>query len=325
MPVGTAISDRNNIIISIGHCNTKAPMGPGGGKLPELPEVEVICRRLECELPGKKILNLELLTPSSLKGAGDEFPETLRGSRIRNVRRRGKLIVMETDAGLSLVIHLKMTGQLILSSLREAGRHCRLIMTFQKDGGEAVYLLFNDMRRFGYLLPLFDDRDNTDSPLKNIGPDALGISLEDFSRIVGSSGRRIKNLLLDQARIAGLGNIYVDEILHRAGVNPLTPAKEIPPELVENIHSTMGMVLERAIETGGSSVRNYIDSSGRDGSFQKEHAVYKRQGEPCTTCSSPIHRTVVAGRGTYFCPECQPPPDHHRPASGSSSREPGGC
>ena len=283
--------------------------------MPELPEVEVICRRLKRELPGKEILEMELLTPSSLKGAALDFPEALRGSRIKKVRRRGKLIVLETDGGFSLVVHLKMTGQLLLTSRREAGRHCRLILKLQGEKGAVVYLLFNDMRRFGYLLPLPDDHQGMDSPFRNIGPDALDISLVDFTRTVGSSGRRIKSLLLDQAMIAGLGNIYVDEILHRAGVNPLTPAAGLSPGRVEKIHSAMGLVLGRAIEKGGSSVSNYIDSSGRDGSFQKEHAVYKRQGDLCTTCSSVICRTVVAGRGTYFCPECQPPPDQGRPAS----------
>jgi formamidopyrimidine-DNA glycosylase len=284
--------------------------------LPELPEVEVICRRLKLDLTGRTIASIHLLTPSTLRRTSEDDLVSLAGSRIRDVRRRGKLIIIETDSRFSMVFHLKMTGQLVAGAGKTAGKHCRAVIDCRGEDGSMLHLHFNDMRRFGYLLLVPSGLEEETPPVSSLGPDALTVTPEELAGITGTSRRQIKALLLDQTRLAGLGNIYVDETLHLSGIHPSAPASGISRDRIVKMHSVMCDVLQRAISRGGSSVRDYVDSEGRSGSFQREHTVYGRAGEPCTGCSTPIRREVIAGRGTHFCPDCQ----RKRPRRKSRSR-----
>lgn len=271
--------------------------------MPELPEVETICRRLASRLRGGVILDIDLLRPGILR-AGDI--KTLSRKVITAVRRLGKLVIIETGGEL-VIFHLKMTGNLLLLEDKQPGRHCHLVIHGLDRDGIDFFLHFHDMRRFGYLCVLPSSDGASGPPICLLGPDALCISQRDFISLLDSTRRRIKSLLLDQSKIAGIGNIYADEILFWSRINPITPSRELSIRQKRSLYSNMGKVLREAIDQGGSSVSNYVTPAGTKGSFQKKHAVYRRRGQPCPVCLETIVRKSVGGRGTYFCPACQAP------------------
>jgi formamidopyrimidine-DNA glycosylase len=211
--------------------------------------------------------------------------------------------LIRLDGGRELVVHLGMTGSLVLSSPREERpRHTHIVFHLE-DGRDLLYL---DARTFGETALL---RRGDRSPLRGLhcmGPEPLA---EDFTCEVLASalrGRcRVKSALMDQSRLAGIGNIYADESLHRAGVSPLRRLDELSPEEIERIHAAVREVLEEAIKRGGSSVSDYVDLRGDRGSFQDSHRVYRREGECCPRCGTTIRREVISGRSSYFCPKCQ--------------------
>lgn len=287
--------------------------------MPELPEAETIARQLDAALRGAVVTGLEVFQAGSLVAASGEAPDNLLAKTVRAVWRRGKLVAADLGGTHLLVLHLKMTGRPTLAPTRSPGRHTRFIIRLRRPDGSEVFLHYDDIRRLGraYLLPA--PGAGSSRPLKDLGPDALAVGPARLARILGATRRAVKPLLLDQTRIAGLGNIYADEILHRAGVHPLSPASSLPPRKIRAVHRALRRVLRRAIELGGSSVRDYRQPGGREGSFQKEHAVYGRAGQPCRRCGRPLRRIVVGGRGTSFCPLCQPLP-RRREARGAGPR-----
>ena len=290
--------------------------------MPELPEVEVTRRRIAPLLVGRRIRRVRttadsyfFLTPPQQLRRG------LAGRTVTALSRRGKYLVADLDAGGRLVVHLGMTGQLFSSgaaSLRllsatartalapeqqvsfrpDAHTHLRLLF---EDGGEAVYL--RDVRKFGKVLLL---RAGEDHPrLARLGSDALEVTGEHLFESTRGRAVAVKNLLLDQSVIAGVGNIYADEALFLAGVRPSRRAGRVTRRECDAIASFLRQVLRRSIETGGSSISDYVAPDGRDGAYQSERHVYARKGCACPRCGVAVKRTVIGQRGTHYCPGCQ--------------------
>jgi formamidopyrimidine-DNA glycosylase len=209
---------------------------------------------------------------------------------VRSVRRYGKYILLELDRGL-LAIHLGMTGKLLASG--GEGPYTRAVLVLDRGA-----VRFDDVRQFGSVRWLRREPDK-------LGPDALAISAEDFLQRLRACKARLKPLLLNQAFLRGLGNIYTDEALFRAGIHPLAVAARLSRQRALGLHSAIVEVLSEAVARGGSSISDYVDAEGRPGWFQLQHRVYQRTGEPCPVCGEPIRRILVAQRGTHFCPRCQ--------------------
>ncbi|MFN8159788.1 MAG: bifunctional DNA-formamidopyrimidine glycosylase/DNA-(apurinic or apyrimidinic site) lyase [Solirubrobacterales bacterium] len=286
--------------------------------MPELPEVETIRRQLEPELAGRRIERLEVL---DARWSRPEPPAALEsavsGRRIRAIGRRGKYLLVELDGGRTLVMHLRMTGNLLLAGGEDGGRvpgdrriyrpsgeerHLRARFTLD-DGRE---LWFTDARRFGEGF-LVDRAGLAERFRGRLGVEPLS---EEFTpRVIAehAAGRTapLKSFLLDQSGVAGLGNIYADEALFRARLHPLSPAGSMRPEHHAALCEAIVETLEAGIAGGGASIDDYRDSRGERGTVQEEFLVHIREGKPCFACGEPIRRVVVAGRSTYFCPSCQ--------------------
>jgi formamidopyrimidine-DNA glycosylase len=290
--------------------------------MPELPEVEVTRQRIEPLLVGRRIARLRttansyfFLTPP------DRLRRGLRGRTLQALVRRGKYLVGELDGGGRLLLHLGMTGQLFsenTTSLRllsatarsalspEAQQqfrpdsHTHLRFAFE-DEGQEVY--FRDVRKFGKVMLLAPGE--TNPRLDRLGPDALEVTGVALHAATRKRNAAVKNVLLDQAVIAGVGNIYADESLFLARVRPSRRASRVTRAECDAIAESLQRVLHRSIETGGSSISDYVAPDGTDGAYQSERRVYARKGEACHDCETPIRRTVVGQRGTHFCPACQ--------------------
>jgi formamidopyrimidine-DNA glycosylase len=244
--------------------------------MPELPEVETIKRQLARKLVGKK----------------------WSAKKIVGVRRRAKMLLVDFVDGSSLVFHLKLTGQLIFNG--QPGRYTRQVFNFS-DG---TRLVFNDKRKFGW----FKLVSNVDSlkEIKKLGPEPFDVTPADFNkRLLVRRRAKIKSLLMDQTFIAGIGNIYADEILFKAKVRPDRIASSLTKPEVKEIFSSIKKVLTAAIKAGGSSVEDYIDAEGKKGGYRKLHKVYQRTGQECFKCATPIKRLKLGGRSSHFCPHCQ--------------------
>ena len=230
-----------------------------------------------------------------LRGDPDETAQRLAGRKIVSLERRAKFIMMHLDSGAGIfTVHLGMTGKLLVGG--EIGKHTHAIL--QLDRGVLTY---DDPRQFGRLewsagVPL---------SVAKLGPEPLLIEFEDFWRSLHKHKTKLKALLLNQEFLGGVGNIYADEALFRAGIHPLTLAAKLSQPRARRLYNAIREVLSEAIESRGSSVSDYVDADGRLGSFQQSHRVYQRDGQPCLVCGRPIRRTLVAQRGTHFCPACQ--------------------
>ncbi len=290
--------------------------------MPELPEVEVTCRRLEPRLVGRRIASVRTTRPSYLfLTSPARLRRELPGRTVESLSRRGKYLIAGLEGDRRLIIHLGMTGQLFCSGAesvrlmsrgsasaltpeQQAGfrpdRHTHLRLGFE-DRGPDVFL--RDVRKFGKLMLLGPGQDHP--RLDRLGVDALEVSGEGLFR--ASRGRRaaITNLLLDQGIIAGVGNIYADEALFLARLRPSRRAGRVTRRECEELAGALRRVMLRSIETGGSSIRDYVAPDGRDGAYQDERLVYAREREPCYDCSGTIRKTVVGQRGTHYCPTCQ--------------------
>ncbi len=268
--------------------------------MPELPEVETIRRTLAQHLPGRRICEVEIRLPKLVSPEPERFQHLLRGQRFSSFARRGKLLLAHLSDWV-LLVHFRLTGQLIyLPKFTHEPRFTHLVFTLDQG-----YLFYADLRQFGGL-ELVAEKDLVNHPfLKKLGPEPLDLDFQRFYKLL-QRRRRLKALLLDQEVLAGLGNIYVDESLFRAGLHPERLASSLDRKEAQKLWQVIRQVLLKAIETGGSSVRNYVDGEGREGTFQNHHLVYNKKGEPCPRCAHPILYTKIAGRGTYFCPQCQP-------------------
>jgi formamidopyrimidine-DNA glycosylase len=270
--------------------------------VPELPEVETIARGLANAVAGKTIASVTVTMPKiAVAPAGVEFEQALAGDTIAGVGRRGKYVVFELASGRRLAVHLRMTGRLIVqpAGYPEPYPYTHVLLTFT-DGSR---LSFADVRQFGRmrLLPAGDpwDADGGIEPLSQ------GFTSETFVSMLDGRRTPIKTFLLDQTRIAGVGNIYACEALWEAGIRPSRPSHKISRPARRRLHGAIQNVLQRSIEARGTSVDDYVDAEGLKGGFQNQLAVYGRLGEPCPRCGKPIVRTVIGQRGTWWCRGCQ--------------------
>ena len=242
--------------------------------MPELPEIETIRRQLFRKIIGKK----------------------LNGRKIVNIRRRAKILMIDFENGHSLLFHLKLTGQIIFNG--KLSPHTRKIFKFD-DGSR---LIFNDVRKFGWWKEVKD----TKKIEKEFGPEALEISAKTFKNLLkGRPKAKIKTLLMDQKFIAGIGNIYSDEILFVSRVRPLRLAKTLSGKEIQQIFKNIKKILKAAIKSHGSSSQDYLDAYGRKGNYIKYHKVYRKEGEHCSRCGAKIKRIKMSGRSAHFCPQCQ--------------------
>lgn len=256
--------------------------------MPELPEAETIVRGLRPHLEARRILRVELYA----RRACPDAPEALAGRRVTAVRRHGKQVVLSLDSGASILVKLGMTGALLWNG--EPGPYTRARLEI--EGGGA--LLFDDIRQFGSLR-LVRAVEGT------LGPDPFEITAEDFAARLRSRNTQVKRALLDQSLLRGLGNIYSDEALFRAGIDPRARTRRLSRERARRLHAEMIGLLDEAIQLRGSSISDYVDAQGRRGAFQARHQVYGKAGEPCPRCGTRIERIVVAQRGAHYCRRCQ--------------------
>ncbi len=288
--------------------------------MPELPEVETVARQLEPELEGRRIEELEVLDARWSRPVPPErLGAEVSGSTIEALGRRGKYLLLGLDDERTLVMHLRMTGNLVLVEGEDvldpsegrrlyegerstSARHLRA--RFLLDDGREVW--FTDPRRFGeaFLLPnaelegRFAGRVGVEPLSGEFTPEALGA-------MAANRSVPLKSFLLDQKGVAGVGNIYADEALYRARLHPLSPAGSMKPEHHAALRDAVVASLEAGIEAGGSTIDDYRDGRGQKGTMQEKFLVHTREGEPCPSCEGEIVRIVVSGRSTYFCPSCQ--------------------
>lgn len=270
--------------------------------MPELPEVETIRAQLAPRLEGRQLTRVEILDPRLTRPFDlFEVAEELEGDRIVSVGRRGKYLVLRLESGLVLLVHLRMTGSFGF----EPTSHERAVIELD-DGTRVVY---RDVRRFGTWLVLDDAEIDTYLAGKN-GPEPLGprFTSEWLAAMLAMRRAPVKSVLLDQRVVAGLGNIYADEALWRARINPLRPAAMLDRDDVRRLHRAIREALKVGIDRQGSTLREYATPEGSSGRMQEEFRAYGREGEPCPRCGTPITKARVGGRGTWFCPRCQPLP-----------------
>ncbi len=287
--------------------------------MPELPEVETVRRGLARLLPGRTVQEVDFDWPKSFPNANVDVKQFLIGANVTTVGRRAKVLLLELSSQYSLVIHMKMTGQLVFrgNEARFGAGHpsdsligklpdksTRVTLTFS-DGSK---LFFNDQRKFGWvrLLPTVEVM-NLDF-FQKVGPEPLGA---DFNwellkqRLLRRKKTNIKAALLDQTVIAGIGNIYADESLWGAQIHPLTLVNKLSDEQFHKLYEELVFVLELAIEKGGSTDKNYVNAEGRRGSYLSFARAFRREGQPCPRCGHMIQKIRVAGRGTHICPRDQ--------------------
>jgi formamidopyrimidine-DNA glycosylase len=273
--------------------------------VPELPEVETIVRDLREVMVGRRIVKARVDVAKMADCGPRKFAGLVAGRTILSSDRRAKYILLGLSGGVRLVVHLKMTGQFLIGSIpKNWPEHVHAI--FELEDGEA--LLYRDMRKFGRLYAFTEGNFEEWLRSKNLGPEPLEMAADEFALLLAGRRGRIKPLLLDQTFLAGLGNIYADEALFAAGVHPLFPAERVSRDKALKLHREIVRILTAAIGQRGSTTRNYQGLKGAAGRFQNLHLVYGKGGEACPHCGQAIVRTVVGGRGTHFCPCCQPAP-----------------
>lgn len=302
--------------------------------MPELPEVETIRAGLNRLLPGRRLKAEEHDWPKSFPNAPADVDRFLIGAEITSVERRGKALMIGLSSGYSIVIHLKMTGQLVFRGPHErfgAGhpsdslvgdlpdRSTRVTLTF----ADSAKLFFNDQRKFGWMklipTPAVAEMDF----FRKLGPEPLGPDLDAKileRRMARRRGTSVKAALMDQTVVAGVGNIYADEALWGAKIHPATLVASLGPAQFRALYQELVYVLRLAIEKGGSTDRNYVDADGKKGSYLSFARVFRREGLPCPRCGTTILKTRVAGRGTHLCPVCQKVPRQGRNTRGTKAR-----
>jgi formamidopyrimidine-DNA glycosylase len=285
--------------------------------MPELPEVETVRRGLEPVLDGARLAQVEARRPDLRFPLPPRFVKRLTGARVEALSRRAKYLLWRLDTGETLIVHLGMTGRFEIAGadrsrpgvFRQAAsyedKHAHVL--FQTDRGDRV--TFFDARRFGYMDLVSTAELDQSRWLAGLGPEPLGngFNAAHLAQAFEGKVQNVKATLLDQRIVAGLGNIYVCEVLHRARISPSTPAGRISMRRLETLAAAVRQVLEEAIAAGGSTLRDYARADGELGYFQHSFQVYGREDEPCLTpgCRGVVRRKVQAGRSTFFCPVCQ--------------------
>ena len=278
--------------------------------MPELPEVEVVRRDLDREVAGKRIKTVETNGARSVRRHKNraEFASKLEGKRVTDVARRGKYLLVRIEGGDVLVIHLGMSGQLLRakSAKEPMPKHTHVVITFTQGG----QLRFVDPRTFGEMfVTSYDDLEHQVDELAHLGLDPLEqtMSWERFGELIASRSTKLKTALMDQTFLAGIGNIYSDEILFEAGLRWDRLTDSLSPEEVRRLYRAMMEILQDAVKYRGSSLadQQYVDVFGKPGEYQLHHNVYAREGQACRRCRRPVVRQRVGGRSTFFCDTCQ--------------------
>ena len=274
-----------------------------GGVMPELPEVETVRRGLEKLILGKKISNIEIRYPKMIKTDLNQFQKELPGQVIQSMGRRGKYLLFNLRDKV-LISHLRMEGKYFYypDEIPER-KHAHILVHFE-DGTTLVY---EDVRKFGTMELLAPELLDSYFISKKLGPEPTDqdFDLGRFKLALKKSKKPIKSHLLDQTLVAGLGNIYVDEVLWRAKVHPSRHSNILTAQEARKAHDETIKVLGQAVEKGGSTIRSYTNAFGEDGTMQEFHQVYDKAGQACSRCGSTIEKIQLGGRGTYFCPKCQ--------------------
>lgn len=273
--------------------------------MPELPEVETVCRRLRPFVTGKTIQTVDILDEKIIRGhEAGVWEQQLNGEKIVDVERRGKFILFKLTNGY-LVSHLRMEGKFFPhDSIEVPAKHTHVVFTFT-DGSTLHY---NDVRKFGTMELRTMEAVHSTPPLSLLAYEPFDERVTGEAlhrRLQRMKSRAIKTALLDQSVFVGLGNIYVDETLFRSGVHPTRTAASLSLSEVESVRAEAIAVLSEAIERGGSTIRSYTNPDGATGTFQERLYVYGQTGEPCRQCGHPIEKIKLGGRGTHYCPHCQ--------------------
>jgi len=264
--------------------------------MPELPEVETIRMQLEKFLRGKKITGVEIKTAKSFP---DDKKKVL-GARMTGTRRFGKVLVIDLDNGYSLLVHLKLTGQLLVGGT--IGPHTRVIINLEKG----QRLIFNDLRIFGWIKIADSGQVTADRLISKLGLEPLkDLTLTKFKDLLAKTARPIKIVLMDQEKISGVGNIYANDALWLAGIDPRTPARQLDGSTAGQLYEAVLEVLKKGIRYGGASDQHYIKPDGTKGKYQDHFLVYGREKMPCLRCKAKIEKFFLGGRGTYVCEVCQ--------------------
>jgi formamidopyrimidine-DNA glycosylase len=270
--------------------------------MPELPEVETIVRELRGSAAGKTIIGIDVLFPSSFITFPDAKDAVSKGIKIKDVVRRGKYIIFVLEGGLRLVVHLRMTGRLMWTVEDDRRKFVRLVIAFT-DGTK---LYFSDVRKFGRVW-LFPEREfEQRTGIFKLGIEPLSADYGSFRKTVAGRRGILKNTLLRQDLLAGIGNIYADEINFRAGLHPSSRLESVSLPKIRKLYGAIRACLEEGIEHCGVSVSDFVGTRGNKGKHQHYLRVYGREGKRCRKCRDTVKRIVVAGRGTYHCPSCQP-------------------
>lgn len=297
--------------------------------MPELPEVETIKRGLEQRIVGKKLQAFREVDSLKSNASAADINTILSGQKVISVNRRGKVLIIDFSGDMSILIHLKMTGQVIVDSLdgsegvsRFAGGHptksMDLVSSLPDSSTRAVFdfehikMYFNDQRKFGWIKLLPTDEIYNESLLSKLGPEPHDFDTakaqSHIKQRLQRTSRPIKAALLDQQVMAGVGNIYADESLHLAKIHPERVSRSLTNDEITTLMQAIETVIQQSIEVGGTSFTNYVNVLGTRGDYLETSRVFKREGQPCRECHNEIIKTRVAGRGTHICLVCQPKP-----------------
>jgi formamidopyrimidine-DNA glycosylase len=268
--------------------------------MPELPEVETVCRAMQKALPGRAIVRVETSDKRLREKLARPRLRALAGERFTSVHRRAKYLLLELDSGATLLVHLGMSGNLLLRAPGQKHDH----VIFHLDGERP--LVFNDPRRFGMVLVLEEGEREDCRYLSNLGVEPLTSAFNSRYLAAACRGRKtpIKNLIMDGHIVVGVGNIYASESLFRAGIHPRQLAGDIDAARMQQLVKAIKSILRSAVRKGGTTISDYL-GSGEGGRFQQRLAVYGRAGQPCRTCGQAIASAVLAGRNTFYCTQCQ--------------------
>jgi formamidopyrimidine-DNA glycosylase len=304
--------------------------------VPELPEVETVRLGLQKYVAGLSIEKIDVLHPKIFEGS----PKDVEGAKIVSVRRIGKGLILDLSNGFSLAIHIKMTGQLIFRDEKTKNEHIspkvgtlpnkfthvvfhlsrrpepfghpefisgsKMLKRVQHDKGGEAHLYYNDMRRFGWIKVIKTSEVSNLPFFKNMGPEPLkDLTLEKFQSLVSKASTKIKPFIMDQTKIGGIGNIYANDALFKAKIDPRCPSKSLDSKETKRLYDAIIFVLKKSLEEGGASELSFVNVLGQEGNYQNHTLVYGKTGKPCPRGDGKIQRISLGGRGTFFCPNCQ--------------------
>ena len=272
--------------------------------MPEMPEVETVRRTLLPLIKGKTIKEVTVWYPKIITGDAKEFAKQLTGKKIENIERYAKYLLIRLSDNLTIVSHLRMEGKYRLVKINtKKDKHDHVQIIFSDNSA----LRYNDVRKFGRMQLIKTGTEKEKTGISKLGaePNSAAFTVSYLQNGLARKKKNIKSTLLDQSVVAGLGNIYVDEVLWETKIHPLSQANSIPAKKVAQLHDNINSLIELAIAERGTTVHTYLDANGKTGGFQKMLQVYGHKGEPCVRCGTPLEKIKVTGRGTTFCSKCQ--------------------